>query len=228
LPSKVSIKKPCQYFYRSCKTADTLTATLTGFGKAPADVNAIASRYLSPIGKLVFYALATKACGTNRTVWMSDGAIARRCGVSRPAVIAGMRQLLALGLVEKVGLPVNQVQAYRISHPMFGAGSGHVKFADPTEQASPLASSVRACANCHRSCNRLTRAGLCRGCKSDSDLAARINDVRTELGPDATPEQIATRLKQISEDRVRRRLTAHVRRVMGRSVNLQAFAAVGP
>src|ERR1039458_5056562 len=35
LPSKVSIKKPCQYFYRSCKTADTQTATLTGFGKAP-------------------------------------------------------------------------------------------------------------------------------------------------------------------------------------------------
>src|ERR1022692_4112514 len=66
LPSKVSIKKPCQYFYRSCKTADTQTATLTGFGKAPADVNAIPSQYLSPIGKLVFYALAAKACGTDR------------------------------------------------------------------------------------------------------------------------------------------------------------------
>jgi hypothetical protein len=36
---------------------------------------------------------------------MSDGAIARRCGVSRPSVISGMRQLLAIGLVEKVGLP---------------------------------------------------------------------------------------------------------------------------
>ena len=66
LPSKVSIKKPCQYFYRSCKTADTQTATLTGFGKAPADVNAIPSQYLSPIGKLVFYALAAMACGTDR------------------------------------------------------------------------------------------------------------------------------------------------------------------
>ena len=57
LPSKVSIKKPCQYFDRSCKTADTPTATLTGFGKAPADVNAIRSRKLSPIGKLVFLRL---------------------------------------------------------------------------------------------------------------------------------------------------------------------------
>ena len=41
-------------------------------------VNAIPSRRLSPIAKLVFYALATKACGTDRTIWMSDGAIARR------------------------------------------------------------------------------------------------------------------------------------------------------
>jgi hypothetical protein len=87
-------------------------------------VNAIPSRYLSPIDKLVFYALATKACGTDRTVWMSDGAIARRCGVSRPSVISGLHQLLVLGLVEKVGPPVNQVQAYRICPPMFRAAYG--------------------------------------------------------------------------------------------------------
>jgi len=121
LPSKVSIKKPCQYFDRSCKTADTLAATIRGFGKAPADVNAIPSKSLSPIGKLVFYALAAKACGTNRTVWMSDGAIALRCGVSRPSVTAGLGQLLELGLVERVGSPVNQIQAYRICHRMFGS-----------------------------------------------------------------------------------------------------------
>jgi hypothetical protein len=76
LPSNLSIKKPCQYFYRSCKTADTLAATLSRFGKAPADVNVIPSKALSPIGKLAFYALAAKACGTNRTVSMSDGEIA--------------------------------------------------------------------------------------------------------------------------------------------------------
>lgn len=38
-----------------------------------------------------------------------------------------MRQLSDIGLVEKVGLPVNQVQAFRICHPVFGAGSGHAK-----------------------------------------------------------------------------------------------------
>src|ERR1017187_3527849 len=144
LPSKVSIKKPCQYFYRSCKTADTQTATLTGFGKAPADVNAITSQYLSPIGKLVFYALATKACGTDRTVWMSDGAIARRCGVSRPSVISGMHQLLAVGLVEKVGLPVNQIQAYRICHPLFGKASGHTVTSDLPSSSSPAPMALRS------------------------------------------------------------------------------------
>jgi hypothetical protein len=89
LPSNLSIKKPCQYFYRSCKTADTPTARIREFGKAPVDVNAIPSKQLSPIGKLVFYALAAKSLGTNRTVWISDGAIALSCGVSRPAVICG-------------------------------------------------------------------------------------------------------------------------------------------
>lgn len=219
MPSNnLSIKKPCQYFDRSCKTADRQTATLTGFGKAPADVNAIPSRRLSPIGKLVFYVLATKACGTNRTVWMSDGAIARRCGVSRPSVISGMRQLLDIGLVEKVGLPVNQVQAYRICHPMFNAGSGHANIADTAHPTNPLASAKHACGNCHRPCKRLSRAGICRGCKAEKDLAARVKEVRAEVGPAASVEQIAERMKQIDEERVRRRLTARVRRVMEEAV----------
>jgi hypothetical protein len=177
-------------------------------------VNAIPSRHLSPIGKLVFYALAAKACGTDRTVWMSDGAIARRCGVSRPSVISGMHQLLALGLVEKVGLPVNQIQAYRICHPMFRAAHGRAEVAATTGSAGGAAPALRPCASCRRPCARLTRAGVCRACKSDSDLAARVRAVRAELGPDASPEQIAERMKQIAEDRGRRRLTGRVRRVM--------------
>ncbi len=46
-------------------------------------------------------------------------------------------------------------------------------------------------------------------------LAARVKEVRTELGPVATPEQIAARLKQIDEERGGHRLTARVRRVLG-------------
>jgi hypothetical protein len=41
-----------------------------------------------------------------------------------------------------------------------------------------------------------------------------VREIRAELWPDASPERIAERMKQIAEDRGRRRLTARVRRVM--------------
>jgi len=216
LPSnRLSIRKPCQYFYRSCKTADTLAATIRGFGKAPADVNAIPSRSLSPIAKLVFYALAAKACGTDRTVWMSDGAIALRCGVSRPAVVAGMRQLLGLGLAEKVGSPVKQIQAYRICHPMFGAARAHSSGAAPIpEQSADAAASVLRCAKCHRPCKHLTKAAYCRGCSADIELARQVREVWAE-NPGLAAEELASKIK----DRAQlKRLTARVRRVLQEAV----------
>ena len=42
-----------------------------------------------------------------------------------------------------------------------------------------------------------------------------MREIRSELGPDASPEQITQRMEEIAEDRGRRRLTARVRRVMG-------------
>src|ERR1035438_237233 len=111
-------------------------------------------------------------------------------------------------------LPVNQIQAYRICHPLFGKVAGHTVATDPSSSSSPAAMAMRTWASCHRPCRRLTRAGICRGCQSDSDLAARGREIRSELGPGASPEPIAERMKQIAEDRGRRRLTARVRRVM--------------
>ena len=211
LPSNLSIKKPCQNFYRSCKTADTLAATLRGFGKAPADVNAIPSKSLSPTAKLVFYAVAAKACGTNRKAWMSDGAIALRCGVSRPSVISGMRQLLELGLVEKVGSPVNQIQAYRICHPMFGAARDHESGISELQDKPGLsAPSVPKCAKCHRLCKRLTKAAYCRGCSADIELARQVREVWAE-NPGIAAEDLAYKIK----DRAQlKRLTARVRRIL--------------
>ena len=215
MPSKLSIKKPCQYFYRSCKTADTPAATLREFGKAPTDVNAIPSRALSPTAKLVFYALAAKACGTGRKVWMSDGAIALRCGVSRPSVIAGMRQLLELGLVERVGLSVNQIQAYRICHPMFGAAGRHDSGAsDFHKKADVSAASLLSCAKCHRPCKRLTKGAYCRGCSADVELARQIREVWA-ASPGISAEELAYKIK----DRAKlKRLTARVRRVLQEAV----------
>ncbi len=48
--------------------------------------------------------------------------------------------------------------------------------------------------------------------KADFDPPARVRAMRAELGLDASPEQIAERMKQIAEDRVQRLLTACVRR----------------
>jgi len=71
-----------------------------------------------------------------------------------------------------------------------------------------------ACAKCRLLRRRLHRSGLCRGCKAQMDLAVQVRTVRVELGPHASPEQIAERVKQIAAERGRRRLTARVRRVM--------------
>lgn len=211
MPSNISIKKPCQNFYRSCKTADTPAATLRGFGKAPANVNAIPSKSLSPTAKLVFYALAAKTCGTNRKAWMSDGAIALRCGVSRPSVISGMRQLLELGLVEKVGSPVNQIQAYRICHPMFGAAGDHESGVSEF-QVKPVgaADPMPRCAKSRRPCKRLTKAAYCRGCNADVELARQIREVWAE-NPGIAVEELAYQIKDRAE---LKRLTARIRRIL--------------
>ena len=189
--------------------------SLTRIADAPADVNEIPSKSLSPIGKLVFYALAAKACGTNRKVWMSDGLIAVRCGVSRPSVIAGMRQLLELGLVEKVGSPVNQVQAYRICHWMFGAAQGVDSGARAVhDMPAGAAGTLLACAKCRRPCRRLTKAAFCRGCSADIELVRQIREVRAEH-PGISAEELACKIKDRAE---LKRLTARVRRVMREAV----------
>ena len=213
--SNLSIKKPCQNFYRSRKTADTSDGNLGGFRKAPADVIAIPSKSLSPIGKLVFCALAAKACGTSRKIWMSDGAIALRCGVSRPSVIAGMRQLLELGLVEKVGSPISQVQAYRICHRMFRPPrSGDPAASDVHDRSAGAAASLLSCAKCRRPCRWLTKAVYCRSCSADIELAHQIHEVHAE-NPGISPEELAHKIKDRAE---LKRLTARIRRVLREAV----------
>ena len=215
MPSNLSIKKPCQNLYRSYKTADTPAAALTGFGKAPADVNAIPSTLLSPIGKLVFYALAAEAYGTNRIVLMSDGVIALRCGVSQGSVIAGMRQLLDLSLVEKVGPPVKQIQAYRICHPMFLAPGSHDSAAsDRRDRLAGAKTPALFCAKCHRRCRRLTKEAYCRDCRADVELIRQIREVLAET-PGVTAEELAYKIKDRAE---LKRLTARVRRVFQEAV----------
>jgi hypothetical protein len=127
--------------------------------------------------------------------------------------------LAAKGLVEQRRLSAGCVYQYRLLHSEFG-GQSHAqpRSAEATvETALPVPASLAmpVCSKCRLPRRRVYRSGLCRECKADMDLAARVRAVRVELGPDASPEQIAERLKEVAEDRGRRRLTARVRRVMG-------------
>jgi hypothetical protein len=126
-----------------------------------------------------------------------------------------MRQLLELGLVEKVGSPVNQVQAYRICHRMFGGAQGDDSGArDVRDKPEGGAGLLLACAKCRRPCRRLTKAGYCRGCIADIELARQIGEVRAEQ-PGISAEELAYKIKDRAE---LKRLTARVRRVMREAV----------
>lgn len=173
----------------------------------PDDVNRLRSDVLSPIGKLVFQAFASNAMGTNRPVSMSDGDIAKRCGVSRPSVIGAIERLLALGLIEKVGPPRKQIQAYRICHQLFASPAG------VSESEETPAIWKAGCLKCHREVRRLTRAGYCRGCHKDEEMLAKVRQVQyTHPGIEA--EEIAVILK---DQHQLHRMTARVRRILRQS-----------
>ena len=162
---------------------------------------------LSDKAARVFGVLALRAFGKS-TVALSHEELATSLHCSESAAKRAISELAEHGHIEIVRTH-NHPNSYVLRSTVFSAGAG-----TPSTAISET-NAVRACARCRRPCLRLTRAGICRGCKADSDLAARVREIRLELGTEATPEQIAERMKQIAEDRGRRRLTARVRRVMG-------------
>jgi hypothetical protein len=126
-----------------------------------------------------------------------------------------LRALVSKRLVEQRRLSAGRVYQYRLLHPEFGSRPSSEPETETVATKTEANVAMAICGKCHLPRRRLHRSGLCRGCKADSDLAARVREVCAELGSDASPEQIAERLKQIAEDRGRRRLTARVRRAMG-------------
>jgi hypothetical protein len=157
-PSLLSIKKPCHFFYRSCK--DSLQGS--GFGKAHDDVQRIPAKFLSFLGKVVFYALARESRGTNRTVWISDGDLALRCGASRPSVLYALRKLVAIGLIEKSGEPVHQIQGYRILHAAFKAAKSDVgNIVEPPAKKPQV-----ICPQCQKPRTAITKTGTCKACNA--------------------------------------------------------------
>jgi hypothetical protein len=66
------------------------------------------------------------------------------------------------------------------------------------------------CGRCRKPCRKVGKAGWCRSCVETSELAARVESARAELGQDATPEQLAAHLKNA-------RLAQRIRRILEKS-----------
>jgi hypothetical protein len=169
---------------------------------------------LTPAAKLVFAALAGELY-RRETVEMTHAEIGVCCNVGERQVRRSLRALVLKGLVEQRRLSAGRVYQYRLLHPEFGNRPGSETETGTVATNTQASVALPTCAKCHLPRRRLHRSGLCRGCKADCDLAARVREVCAELGSDALPEQIAERMKQLAEDRGRRRLSARVRRVMG-------------
>jgi hypothetical protein len=191
-----------------------LPATIRGWAKLPKDV---LRSDLPPAAKLVFAGLAAELFHRD-TVEMTHAEIGACCGVGERQVRRSLRALVAKGLIEQRRLSAGRVFQYRLLHAEFGGPANPQPRSSEARVealvAQPASAAMPVCAQCHLPRRRVYRSGICRGCKAAMDLAARVREVRAELGPDASPEQIAERMKQIAEDRGRRRLTAKVRRVM--------------
>jgi hypothetical protein len=75
----------------------------------------------------------------------------------------------------------------------------------------PMASHAAVtCGRCRKPCRKLGKTGWCRSCVEASELAARVESARAELGQDATPEQLAAHLKNA-------RLARRIRRILEKS-----------
>ena len=171
---------------------------------------------LTPAAKLVFVALAAELYNV-QTVTMSYAEIGACCHLEERQVRRSVLVLIAKGLVGRRRLSAGRVYEYRLLHRAFGVVPSKES---PASTSGPEAPAIRlTCASCRRPCKGLTPAGICRGCKADFDLTARVKEVRVELGPNASAEQIAERMRTLAEDRGQRRLTARVRRVMTAAAN---------
>src|ERR1017187_10304510 len=150
---------------------------------------------------------------------MTHAEIGACCHIAPRHVKRSIKALVAKGLVEQRGLSAGRGYQYRLVHAELGGQSNPQPQSSETSVETPLAMpaplAMPVCAQCHLPRRRLHRSGICRGCKAEMYLAVQVRAVRAELGPEATPEEIAERMKQIAEQLGRRRLTARVRRVMG-------------
>jgi hypothetical protein len=154
------------------------------FGMLPKDV--MSRTDLTPADKLLLTVLNMESYSSGR-VLLSHAALSRSSGVGRTGVLACLKSLTRAGLIEKDGLPVKQVQPYKLLHPSMRARGGSLAFnevpggsSDGQSRAVPA-----ACPQCHRICKRLPRAGVCRSCHRERKIEQTVRRVLREEFPAA-------------------------------------------
>lgn len=172
------------------------------FGATPARL--YANRALESVDRDVFGAISMCLLGNTGDIEIRQREIAEFLGISERTI----RRSVARLLKEKELIPRRNrlgANSYRLGSPLFSKGrlTGTAPGALPTI-------SHQSCQKCQRKVKMLGRSGWCRACAADAELASLVSAARVELGPGATPEQLAAHLKNS-------RLAAKIRRMLERA-----------
>lgn len=137
--------------------------------------NVFRSKAITPATKLVLAALGDAAwqSKTPGFAGASHNSLAAMAGLSRTQVLESLKVLTAIGLIEKNGDPVHQVQQYRFLHPRM-----KVKEAKDLSRLNKenLVPKPR-CSNCEKRSNTINQTGWCFSCRTRVELLA---DLRRE------------------------------------------------
>ena len=116
------------------------------YGMLPDDV--MANPELSPAAKVVLSGMAMESYSTG-SVAISHQAIAAVCGIVRRTVGPALVQLQGQKLIQPLGSPIKQIQAYQLLHPKHAARIMEVQ---------------HSCAKCGLSGKKLNKACHCQPC----------------------------------------------------------------
>ena len=135
------------------------------WGKTVADVTSL--RTIPYSAKALFDAFSQHGKG-REVVALSQVQLAEAIGGDRGTVQVALAALERVGLIEKYGAPVDQIQAYRMMHPALLRRDAAAEIVVARKvQLSP-------CAKCRKPCVPSGKTGWCRGCTGDIVLDGKI------------------------------------------------------
>lgn len=184
---------------------ETPVEAVPGFAMVPWEVG-IDPR-LQHVDVRIYCILA--ACRRGLTVKIGTRLIARYARTSQRRAIAGLARLVSADYL-KVDHGKNGARAtYTLTSAWFSADRASTPVDSLPDRVDELREELASikCPKCSKSVKRLGKTGWCRECNSAIALEKAISKAQAEMGLDATPEQIAARIKNA-------KLAVRVRRIL--------------